>query len=299
MIRFTKIALLASVLCFGGSIVGAITGGDDPNNRLDASLRASWLFCLAGVFLGRFVFLRKRNALTFARWRVFWSWFVGAYFVAYIPLAILLPRQQMIPLPWVDAAAFLSACIFAYASSMLGVLQRDTKLRVALCERTPVTKGVLDKARDGNLDEAYDMVEQATKRCGGIVRAEDQKAKLHLALGLVRLREGQIDQAAAELERAASFDSKSEYVRLRIGSTFSDAGRHVEACDMLEELSSRAKDDDIVKQARKMLKGIKKGARLVIRCPNCARQLTGSTDMVGDKALCPKCKSEFVISRQP
>ena len=296
-IRLTLIAILASASCFLGAVVGAMISSPGPfgSDRVANSLKCSWLFCLVGLFVGKLLFLRKGNALTFARWKMFWGWFIIFYFLTYIPLAVFLLRLENFPLP-ADVVTFMLACLVAYVFGMLFVAIKDRTLKKWLCDRCIISSQIVEVALRGEWGESRRMIDETAAQGQGLISADDMMARLYLAVGLEQRKIGNNDAAFVDLTRGWETPGASDAVRFKIASAMNEAGRYSVACDMLSELASDGKDKGLVARARKTVRHIRKAHRLNLRCPKCGCRLSGTKDMVGDQATCTKCRTEFAIS---
>ncbi len=72
--------------------------------------------------------------------------------------------------------------------------------------------------RQGRLDEALPLLQQA-------VQAIPESARAHTELGRLWLHMGKLDAAAASLEKAVTLDPKSSAARLQLGRTYIQMGR--------------------------------------------------------------------------
>lgn len=295
-IRFTRIAAVASLSCFAGAIVGAMAAGpDDMRGRTVTSLQASWLFCLAGLFVAKLFFLRSGNALTFARWKTFWFLFIACFFVTYIPLALLLPRMEDLPVP-ADIITFVSACLVAYAGGMIAVLLSDRTLKKWLCERCMLPSSMVDAVCHDDWAAARQAIDETIAQSQGLVSADNLLARCYLASACEKQRAGRADAAVGDLRKGLEVPGASDGIRFKIARALNDAGKHSDACEVLSQLVSASRDKDFACRARKLIKTIQKRNRLDIRCPKCGRTLSGTMDMIGDQATCAKCRTEFTIS---
>ena len=297
--RFTLIAVLAGCSCFGGAIVGAMMAGpNDPTGRSAASLQASWLFVIVALFVGKIAFLRTASVITLARWKMFWGYFVIFYFITYIPLGIYLVRRKDLPLP-PDLATFLTACVVAYVAGVFFVVTKDIDLKKWLCGRCVLPSSVIEAARGNDWSPAEQLISEIVTRSQGLVTAGSLQARMYLARGEESLAAGDIDQASDYFRKGADSHDVAEALRLRIGCALSEAGCYSEACNLLDELASKCRDKDVAGRSRKVVKEIRKRHRLNIKCTKCGAFLLGTTDMIGDMAVCTRCKTEFVISGEP
>jgi hypothetical protein len=250
---------------------------------------------MVGFFAARMVFLRRGNALTFARWAGFMPAFIMAYFVTYIPLAILLSNVRTFPMP-ADLFTFAVACLAAYGAGMFVVVRGDRELRAELCRKCVLPRDLIAAARARNWDQAHRVILDTVAQSHGLVSAEDLTARAYLSIGLEQLKGGARDAALDDLGKAAEIAAASDAVRLKIACALDQAGEHAHACSLLSTLATEAKDRGTAKLARKTERTIRKTHKVRVCCPQCGGRFSGTTDMMGDTAVCPKCHAEFVLA---